>query len=243
MPVSNSVISPNSAADIFIGITLSLCTVIGLPCNILAFFHFAKRPARNSNSLFFTRLYCGISLVDCLICAIQFPVVQSLFGGRDYSSLFFNNIVFCSIWTVLFMAVLTLSVFLVLMLSVARLLLIKFPHILMWPYVPCFMSLAYTTLIVMGLCLLPICTGYVDIAYNPNKGVCTMYGSTPGFSYQNVTDDTLMTKELLEADMAKKIAWSCIMALPLLPILVTFFMSLFYLKQVNYTIRKWSIRK
>ena len=63
-----------------------------------------------------------------------------------------------------------------------------------------------------------------------------MYGSTPGFSYQNVTDDTLMTKELLEADMAKKIAWSCIMALPLLPILVTFFMSLFYLKQVNDTI-------
>ena len=234
MPVSNTEITPNKAADITIGVILSLCTIIGLPCNILAFIHFTRRFSRNINSRFFTRLYSVISLIDCLICVIQFPIIQALFGGRDSDALLFKDFVFCNTWTVLIMTFIMLSVFLVLMLSVSRLLLIRFPHIQMRLSLPVVCPTIYSAIVVMGLFVVPITMGYIAITYNPNKAVCTTYGAVPEFDYQNITNDTMMTIELLEAEMAIKIAWSCVMALPVLPILVTFCLSLFYLKQVNF---------
>ena len=238
MPSSNVLSSPNSAADITLGIILTLCIAIGLPANIVAFTHFVQKKSRNPNSCFFTQMYCVISFIDCLISVKHFPVIQSLFNKRGTSDpptkLLFHDHYFCSIWFMVTMCTIMVSVFCILMLALSRYILIKYPQYklsLKWlsPWVP---PLLWALIIVVVICGL-VAVDYVAIFYNKDKGVCAMYGSEPDFDFKNITNTTVLSKTMMKRDMRKKIALSCALAFPMPFIMICVVLSLRHLKMVR----------
>ena len=238
MPSSNVLSSPNSAADITLGIILTLCIAIGLPANIVAFTHFVQKKSRNPNSCFFTQMYCVISFIDCLISVKHFPVIQSLFNKRGSSDpptkLLFHDHYFCSIWFMVTMCTIMVSVFCILMLALSRYILIKYPQYklsLKWlsPWVP---PLLWALIIVVVICGL-VAVDYVAIFYNKDKGVCAMYGSEPDFDFKNITNETTLSKRMMKRDMSKKIALSCALAAPMPFIMICVVLSLRHLKMVR----------
>ena len=73
---------PSEAADITIGTILLMCTALGVPANAVSFLYFYIRKANNSNEIVFKWVYTIIAAVDCLICALQFPFIHTLFNNR-----------------------------------------------------------------------------------------------------------------------------------------------------------------
>lgn len=237
MVSSTADFSPNQTADLIIGAVLTVCSVVGITANMVAFMHFALRKARNPNSFFFTRTYCVISFVDCLISLKHFPVIQSMFNNRGDEdgalvSLLFHDDIFCSAWFMLTMCTIMVSILCVLMLALSRYILIKYPHIrIHWtpPWLP---PLLWTVLLLVMMAVIDACD-LVGITYNQDKGVCVMYGSISGFDFNNITNDTLLDKTMMERDLNKKIAWSCAMAVPIPLIGICFVLSLRHLKLVS----------
>ena len=234
MPASNLPVNPPKLWDVVLGMVFCTCTLLGVSGNLLAYIHFYTRDNKRANSRYFTRLYCVISLVDLVICTMQFPIIQSLFAKREGNSenLLFKDSAFCAIWTILTMATLMLSVFMVAMLAVSRLILILRPRLQLPPLAPWIIPGIYLVLVLVVGCGVPLWVHYVAIAYNPNKGVCVMYGTIEGFDYNKIDKDTLLTKLMLQKDFVKKIIWSSLMAAPILPILMCALVSVFKLKKV-----------
>ena len=127
-------------ADLILGLTFLLSCVLGTPANLASCYFFSTRAARNSNTLYFNRVYTVISLVDSLICMIQIPVIQlllfNLFEEGTYSrptpgnagSVMFHNRALCDVWSVLWLTLSQTSVLLVALLSLSRLRLLLLPR-------------------------------------------------------------------------------------------------------------------
>jgi hypothetical protein len=114
--------------DITIGTISLLCSALGLPANIAAFTYFYTLKPRNPNGLYFKRVYSIITAVDCLICAIQFPVIESFFKQRIEDELiFFKNEYFGYVWYILYGTAMMTSVCLVGVLSVSRTFVLVYP--------------------------------------------------------------------------------------------------------------------
>jgi hypothetical protein len=118
------------------------------------------------------------------------------------------------------------------MLALSRFLIIKYPQFRMKWAPPWLLPLIWAALLVVFMGGL-LAAEFVAITFNKDKGVCVMYGSVAGFDFSNITNETLLTKEMMQRDINKKIAWSSVLALPIPFIVLCFFLSLRYLKMVR----------
>ena len=100
--------------DILLAVTLSLCTVVGLPGNLSSLVYFYSASRRDFSSLIYT-LVCGI---DICTCVIHLPVMIALYNTRKPG--IFGETTFCIAWIVVFYYLQKISMFLVMLLSVSR---------------------------------------------------------------------------------------------------------------------------
>ena len=106
--------SPEEGWDITLGTLILLAGLLGIVGNSLSLGYFWQT-RRNDLA---TQLYLLIGVIDLCTCLFQFPVPASLFKRRV--PVLFNNIFFCTAWTILFDFLNKISMFLVLLLSLSR---------------------------------------------------------------------------------------------------------------------------
>ena len=82
--------------DNLLGVTLLLCTLVGLPGNIYALSYFWCSRRRDLGML----LYLVVSTVDIVTCFLHIPVMLSLFDGRRAG--LFSDYTACVVWNILF---------------------------------------------------------------------------------------------------------------------------------------------
>ena len=70
----------SSTSDYLIGTVLTVCCVIGILGNIVSLYTFYKTKSKGNNSTYFKHVYLVISLVNLLLCAAMFPVIDSAFS-------------------------------------------------------------------------------------------------------------------------------------------------------------------
>ncbi|KAL5264960.1 hypothetical protein ACHWQZ_G005905 [Mnemiopsis leidyi] len=112
----------NKGGDVFLGLVLTLCTLLGTPANVMAIRFFLKHyktSSSRSNKQFFNGVYVLITLNDLLVSLTLFPVFVSLFLDRD--KVLFSHSWFCGTWAVLWEIIPFYSVYLVGFLSFTRL--------------------------------------------------------------------------------------------------------------------------
>ena len=107
-------VGPSAPFDKFLGSTLILCTLIGLPGNIISFIYFTKTATANIS----LKLYSVISFTDSITSLLIIAFAKVLFEGRDPG--WFTNIHFCKFWAIAYEMVCQYSLFLVTMISVTR---------------------------------------------------------------------------------------------------------------------------
>ena len=100
--------------DTLLAGTLTLCTVIGLPGNLVSLIYFYSASRRDFSSLIYT-IVCSI---DICTCVVHTPVMIALYNSRRPG--IFSEKTFCVTWIVVFNYVQKVSMFLVMLLSVAR---------------------------------------------------------------------------------------------------------------------------
>ena len=76
--------------DVTLATTLLLCSIIGVPGNILALKHFLSKGSRDLATL----LYIAITLVDIVTCLSHFPITVSLLNSRK--PVLFDSLVVCA---------------------------------------------------------------------------------------------------------------------------------------------------
>ena len=100
--------------DTLLAVTLTLCTVVGLPGNLVSLIYFYSASRRDFSSFIYT-IVCSI---DICTCVVHFPVMIALYNSRKPG--IFSENTFCVAWIVVFNYVQKMSMFLVMLLSVAR---------------------------------------------------------------------------------------------------------------------------
>jgi len=100
---------------------LVLCTIVGVPGNLLALRYFWTCKRRTLA----VKLYIAIATIDICTCIAHFPVAVCLFSVR-HAQLFGYEIV-CASWAILFQTLQRVSMFLVMLLSASRALSIACP--------------------------------------------------------------------------------------------------------------------
>ena len=93
--------------DTLLAVILSLCTVVGLPGNLLSFFYFHSASRRD----FSTFIYTIVSAIDTCTCVCHVPVMIALYSVRRPG--IFGNMTFCVTWIVAFNFLQLMSMFLV----------------------------------------------------------------------------------------------------------------------------------
>ena len=184
----------NDIADYTIGTVLLICTVIGVPANLASCYYFLTSKARNTNAIFFNRVYSIISVVDCLICAIQFPVIDVFFNGRV--GRLFENEYFCDGWVVVKSTLAQTSVFLVAVLSVSRLLVLIYPRKQLSPVAAWVAPAICCSFSVFGMCICPLILQCITTRYLKPLGTCILLGNAKGFELNlttlNTVQDTIL---------------------------------------------------
>ena len=107
----------NPAADVFLGCCLVIASIVGLIGNILALCYFRSLQT-GRNAALTNSIYIAVSTIDIMTCSVSMTVVYSLFNGRLPG--LFNNLSFCTFWTILFNYLQKISMFLVMLITVSR---------------------------------------------------------------------------------------------------------------------------
>ena len=123
--MSNSTTLPEtSPADLIIGIALTVCSVLGVLGNALAFLYFYSK-GRSKQSTH-NMLYTVISACDVLLLISSTSFLPTLFTNR--SPMLFGNPVSCPLLTLMILFLGRFIWFLVVAISVCRSVCIVFPH-------------------------------------------------------------------------------------------------------------------
>ena len=100
--------------DILIAVMLSICTLVGLPGNVLSLTYFFSASRRDFSSFIYT-IVCGI---DIWTCVVHLPVMVALYNTREPE--WFGVDAVCVGWIVVFYYLQKMSMFLVMLMSVSR---------------------------------------------------------------------------------------------------------------------------
>ena len=106
--------TPYTSLDLFLGLILLLCALVGIPGNILGAFFFSSKTRKD----LVTSLYIVICAIDSVTALAHLPVAIALFRGRKPGV--FNEYLFCALWEVVYTVLQKMSIFLVLLLSISR---------------------------------------------------------------------------------------------------------------------------
>ena len=239
---------PDSGIDKGIAGLLITLTAIGIPGNIASIIFFIMVRGRNGNNRFFNRLYLTISGVDCLSILCAVPIIYTLISDSDRQDTKFtgntsmihpvsNSTVFypysnlfCSFWIYFSDLVHALSVFLVSVLSISRLLILMKPTMRLRPVA---VIVAPVVLILVFLAIyIGLDKGEIMVPeYGDHTASCYMrafidfskYPTKPPFA-------PVFLRFRLAIGFG---VWGGFMVLPIVPITISFFLSLYYLKAKN----------
>ena len=100
--------------DTLLAVTLTLCTLVGLPGNIVSLLYFYSSKQRNFSNLIYTFVCC----IDIGTSIVPIPVMIALFNARRPG--IFGETIFCVGWSVFFYYLQLMSMFLVMLMSVSR---------------------------------------------------------------------------------------------------------------------------
>ena len=107
--------------DTLLAVILSVCTVVGLPGNLLSLIYFYSANKRDSSLI-----YKMVSTIDICTCVVHLPVMMALYNARQPG--LFENMTFCVTWVILYNYLQLMSMFLVMLLSVSRTISLLFLH-------------------------------------------------------------------------------------------------------------------
>ena len=100
--------------DTLLAVTLTLCTVVGLPGNLLSLIYFYSAGRRDFSNF----IYLIVCAIDICSCVVHIPVTIALYNERRPG--IFEDIRVCSAWFIVFFNLQRMSMFLVMLLSVSR---------------------------------------------------------------------------------------------------------------------------
>jgi hypothetical protein len=106
--------TPYQSLDYSLGTFLILCTLVGVPGNIMGALFFSSTTREDSVAL----LYTVVCSVDTVTSFAHLPVTVAMLSGRRPG--IFNNHLFCALWDVMYSILQKISMFLVLLLSTFR---------------------------------------------------------------------------------------------------------------------------
>ena len=237
-------------ADTAISIFLIIFTVVGVPANLSSCYLFYRQRSKNSNALYFRRVYLVITAVDSISCLALFPIIQALMNGRDSADLLFQRREFCTAWYIVWIVMQQMTIFLVAMLSISRLYLLKYPFRKLQLVVTRIAPLVYGLIVLVVLCILPLATHYTPVNYRIELAICWLTfhqpeeslpnlnfttapttapsttESTDFFDTPNPTDIRFMGRMFL-----KTVIESFFFGLPVIPIFFSLVLSLYYIRQ------------
>ncbi|KAL5258576.1 hypothetical protein ACHWQZ_G009148 [Mnemiopsis leidyi] len=116
----------NVSADYTIGVILCIVSFLGVTFNVISFFYFSTLETRNSTAKFFKRLYMVITCNDFLICAALFANIDAAFA-RERKGLLLFHPTLCTVWVFVMWVLPQMSIFLVGLLSLSRLFVLRYP--------------------------------------------------------------------------------------------------------------------
>ena len=222
----------NRPVEVVIGSTLLICSVFGIPANLASFYYFLTKPGSSNNARYFNRVYSFISIIDCLICTTQIPVIHNILAGREEVGMF-GNVSFCNIWAVAWTSLGQTSVFLVALLSVSRLCILMSSTKLLNLATTWGFPLVSILVVVLGLCVVPLCLKLTIANYASTAGMCIIMGNTRGFDLCVSDLQTMVPAALLRNELAYNVAWGVLLGLPIIPVSVSFALSLLYLRRAQ----------
>ena len=209
----------NVSADHTIGVTLCIISCLGTTFNALSFFYFSTLKTRNSTAEFFKTLYMVITCNDFLICAALFPNIDAAFAhGR--MGLLSEHPTLCTSWVFVMWVLPQMSIFLVGLLSLSRLFVLRYPTKKLNPKLAWVLPLICLIVILSLSCSLRVS----DVMY-PNY-FPEWFSCTPS-CFPAVRNDTdLVTTQQVKNGIIIAIPYNVIPALSILPITVSFILSL-----------------
>ena len=153
--------------DTLLAVTLTLCTVVGLPGNLVSLIYFYSASRRDFSSL----IYIIVCSIDICTCVVHTPVMIALYNSRR-PGIFSENI-FCVTWIVVFNYVQKMSMFLVMVFSVARTVTLIFLRYKIRKTYLISAFLAYTAFLIVWDILIYIYSGsYTWYGYNELEVYC-----------------------------------------------------------------------
>ena len=245
---STDLLETSSAVKKSFGLVFTMGMICGVPANLLALVYFCKRQSNPaSNKRYMTLLYRVITLVDTLICLLVFPLVESLWrisrdedektnnarqGGRINNDTLqslptlFGEPTFCTIWGLLWNVLSVLSVYLVGILSFSRCQLLLHPLSTLNIFRPALLLSFLTLFIVVEKLVAHLATSSfykgVEYGFDRKLGVCYV------LSEENSSDYIL----------AQSVMFTILLGLPVLPIIGSFVVSVYKLREARMRERK-----
>ena len=167
----------NRIYDTLLAVTLTFCTLFGLPGNIISLMYFYSAKRKD-----FARLiYIIVCSIDISICVIQIPVMISLYKIRQ--PIIMRENIFCVGWAVVFYYLQLMSMFLVMLLSASRSIKLIFLHSKISKKILIISFLVYSGFIITRFIMIMLFGGDKFFGYSRPAVYCYYNLNEKPFSY------------------------------------------------------------
>ena len=113
---------PSSSLDLFLGVVLIVCFVVGVPANIVSFKFFLSKPSPRDLP---TCIYILITLTDIVICTLTLVPAVSYLSGRAPQLFHYSGM--CVTWGIFIAVFPAFTIFTLALLSVTRTYNVQYP--------------------------------------------------------------------------------------------------------------------
>ena len=231
--------NPSQAIDYTIGTFFVICLISGVVSNSISIFYFYKsRNPRvdNANKIFFNRIYTVISFVNIVVAIFNFPHLEAAFlPQRCSKNMLLMNKTICSSWNAIWSLFSQISMFMVALLSVSRLLLIISPSKNLPLILPFIFPLVCSTIMTVPIICFKCLYDSTAPRYTPEAMTCIHVDT-------NMLPETIHDHEgrvIVHFNHRKLISiFATIQGSPILPIVMSFILSLVYLRKAATSAKK-----